>query len=70
MTDHRRKVFPLLFDQRHLSQSEIAKAVGISQPSVSQFVSLLIESNLIEQVKEGDKIIYHDKYDLIKFLQK
>jgi predicted XRE-type DNA-binding protein len=70
LTDVRKKIFPLLFDQRHLSQVDIAKAVGISQPTVSQFVKLLIENDLIEQVDVAGKIIYRDKYDLIKLLRK
>jgi uncharacterized membrane protein len=70
LTDVRKKIFPLLFDQRHLSQVEIAQTVGTSQPTVSKFVSSLIEKDLIEQVQEDDQIIYRDKYDLIKLLQK
>jgi predicted XRE-type DNA-binding protein len=70
LTDVRKKIFPLLFDQRHLSQVDIAKAVGTSQPSVSQFVKLLIENDLIEQVDVSNKITYRDKYDLIRLLQK
>jgi predicted XRE-type DNA-binding protein len=70
LTDVRKKIFPLLFDQKQLSQGEIAKVVGISQPAVSQFVKLLIENDLIEQVDKADKIIYRDKYDLIKLIQK
>ena len=70
LTDVRKKIFPLLFDQKQLSQVEIAKVVGISQPAVSQFVKLLIENDLIEQVDKADKIIYRDKYDLIKLIQK
>lgn len=70
LTDIRRRIFPLLFDKRHLSQVEIAKVVGISQPAISKFVSLLIENDLIEQVDEAEKIIYRDKYDLIKLIQK
>jgi predicted XRE-type DNA-binding protein len=70
LTDVRKKIFPLLFDQRHLSQVEIAQAVGITQSAVSKFVSSLIENDIIEQVEEADKIIYRDKYDLIKLLQK
>jgi len=70
LTDVRKKIFPLLFDQRHLSQGEIAQAVGITQSAVSKFVSSLIENDLIEQVEGADKIIYRDKYELIKLLQK
>lgn len=69
-TDIRKKIFPLLFDQRRLSQSVIAQNAQTSQPTVSRFVSELIENDLIEQVEENGKIIYHDKYELKKLLQK
>lgn len=70
LTDVRKKIFPLFFDQRRLSQVDIAKVVGISQPAVSQFVRLLIENDLIEQVEEAGSITYRDKYDLSKLLPK
>ncbi len=70
LTDIRRKIFPLLFDKRHLTQVEIASFVGVSKQAVSKFVSLLIENDLINQVSENGKPIYDDKYDLEKFLQK
>lgn len=69
LTDVRKKVFVLLLDPRHLSQGDIARAVGITQPAVSQFVNSLIEKDLIERVEEDNKIIYRDKYDLKKWLQ-
>lgn len=69
LTEPRKKVFALLVDQRLLSQGQIAKAVGIKQPSVSEFIRLLIEKDLIERVEEGNKTIYRDKYDLKKWLQ-
>lgn len=70
LTDVRRKIYPLLIDKRHLSQKEIAHIVGISQPAVSQFVSLLTKNELIEQSEEADKTIYRDKYDFQKMIQK
>jgi len=70
LTDIRKKIFPLLFDQRHLSQSVIAQNAQTTQPTVSRFVSELIANDLIEQVEENGKIIYHDKYELKKLLQK
>jgi DNA-binding transcriptional ArsR family regulator len=68
LTDARKIIFPLLFDQSHLSQGEIARATGISQQAVSQFIILLIKNDLIEQFEQGGKTIYRDKYDLIKLL--
>jgi len=69
LTTVRKKIFPLLFDQRHLSQVEIAKAIGVNQSAVSRFVSSLIENDLIEQVDEADKTIYRDKYELTKLIR-
>jgi predicted transcriptional regulator len=68
MTPVRRKIYPLLFDSRHLSQVEIANAVNTSQPTVSRFVSLLIDQGIIEQVEDEHGIKYVDKFDFIKLL--
>jgi hypothetical protein len=69
LTPIRKKIYPLLFDPRHLSQVEIAKEASTSQPNVSKFVSALIDQDLIEQTKNSDgTITYHDKYDLVKLL--
>jgi predicted transcriptional regulator len=68
LTDTRKKIFPLLFDQRHFSQVDIAKQVGASKQAVSLFVNLLLENDLIEQHKEAGQVIYRDKYDLTKRL--
>ena len=68
-TSARRKIYPLLFDHRALSQVEIAKEVQVSQPTVSNFVNLLLDQGFIEQTKnENGKATYHDKYDLAKLL--
>lgn len=69
LTDVREMIFPLLFDKKHYSQMEIAQLVGTTQPTVSRFVSTLVENDLIEQSEDKDgNIIYHDKYDFIKVL--
>lgn len=68
LTEPRKKIFVLLLDQRHLSQGDIAKEVSVSQPAVSQFVKLLIEKDLIEQVEEAGGITYRDKNNLLKSL--
>jgi Fe2+ or Zn2+ uptake regulation protein len=68
LTPVRRKIYPLLFDSRHLSQVEIANAVNTSQPTVSRFVSLLIDQGIIEQVEDEHGIKYVDKFDFIKLL--
>lgn len=68
--DVRKTIFPLLFDKRHLSQKDIAELAKTSQPTVSRFVTELIDNGLIEQAEEKGKTIYRDKYDLLKSLEK
>jgi predicted transcriptional regulator len=70
LTPVRREIFPLLFDARRLSQVEIAAEANTSQPTVSRFISTLLDQGLIEQTKyEDGSIAYHDKYDLAPLLQ-
>lgn len=69
LTDVRKKIFLLLCDQKHYSQVKIAQIVGISQPTVSRFVSYLVENGFIEQIEvEDGNIIYRDRYNLLKVL--
>jgi predicted XRE-type DNA-binding protein len=70
LTDSRKRIFQLLFDQRNLSQVDIAQAAGVKQPAVSKFISLLIENDLIEQISDADKCIYRDNNDLCNILSK
>ena len=65
LTPVRRKIYPLLFDRRQLSQTAIANEVGITQQSVSQFISVLLAQDLIDRVEDEDSnVTYRDKYDL------
>lgn len=66
LTPDRREIYPLLFDTRQLSQREIADEVNVSQPTVSRFISALVDQELIDQIEhEGGSITYRDKYDLV-----
>jgi|GEM_PF-3486063 len=70
LNENRQKIYPLLFDPKQLSQSEIAQSVGTTQPTVSRFITLLLENELIEEYEEKPGIIiYRDKYDLLKILR-
>lgn len=70
LTPVRRAIFPLLFDSRHLSQVEIAKEANTTQPTVSRFVSELLEHGLIEQTKdETGTTVYEDKFGLRGFME-
>ena len=65
LTSVRQKIFQLLFDPKHLSQVEIAQMAGTTQPTVSRFISKLIELELIEPIEiEGGNVYYKDKYNL------
>ncbi len=66
LTPIRREMYPLLFDPRRLSQVEIADEINTSQPTVSRFVNMLLEQDLIEPISDEDgSVVYRDKYDLI-----
>lgn len=69
-TDLRRKIFPLLFDLRHLSQAVIAKKTDTTQPTVSRFINLLLEHDLIGQAKdETGTVVYVDKFNLVGLME-
>lgn len=65
LTSVRQKIFRLLFNSKHLSQVEIAQKAGTTQPTVSRFISMLMDLEIIEP-DEDDKgnIFYKDKYNL------
>lgn len=70
LTPVRRRIYPLLFDARHLSQVEIAEEIGITQPAVSQFVNKLLEQGFVERFNNEDgTTTYQDKYNLLDVLQ-
>lgn len=70
LTSVRQKIFPLLFDSKPWSQVEIAQMAGTTQPTVSRFISTLMDLELIEPT-EDDKgnIFYKDKYNLANRLE-
>ncbi|UNL85766.1 autorepressor SdpR family transcription factor [Priestia koreensis] len=53
----RRRIVELL-KQKDMTVSEIAAHFNISQPSISQHLSILKNSQLIESYKEGKYVIY------------
>lgn len=66
-TSKRRRIFACLFDERGLSQADIAKEAGTTQATVSRFVSVLVEHGFIEQVRgQTGTITYVDKHELHK----
>lgn len=68
-TPVRKNIYSLLFDPRGLSQTEIGREVKVSRQAVGQFVDILVNQDLIEQVQSRNgKASYRDKYDLAKLL--
>lgn len=53
----RRRIVELL-KQKDMTVSEITAHFNISQPSISQHLSILKNSQLIESYKEGKYVIY------------
>jgi len=69
LTPIRRKIFPLFFDPRELSQTSIANEVNTSKQNVNNFIALLLETDLVSKVVEKDgKVVYQDKYRLMNLL--
>jgi CRP-like cAMP-binding protein len=65
-----RKIIPLLFDPRQLTQQRIAEIAGVSQPTVSRVIRDLKARNLIAEVKdENYNVKFVDKWDLLTFLE-
>jgi DNA-directed RNA polymerase specialized sigma subunit len=65
LTSVRQKIFRLLFDSKHLSQVEIAKKAGTTQPTVSRFISMLMDMEIIEPDEDDNgNVFYKDKYNL------
>lgn len=52
LTENNKKIFPLLVDSRRLTQDRIAKEAGVSQATVSRFISELKKRNLIVEEKD------------------
>jgi len=69
LTPARRKIYPLLFDPHCLSQVQIAKKVGVTQPAVSIFISKLLEQSIVELFDDKEDPVYQDKYHLSEMLE-
>lgn len=54
LTPVRRKVYPLLFDPRNLTQTEIAREVDANPSTVHRFVRALLERRWIEEDVSGE----------------
>lgn len=66
-TQTKQRIYSLLFDPRHLSQTDIAKEANTTQPSVSRLITALLEASLVQKdVDENGKDYYIDKIKLTK----
>jgi len=57
------KIYPLLFDSRHLTQVQMAKEAGTTQPTVSTFISSLLKRGWIEEDETGERP-YRERFSL------
>ena len=62
LSDQRKRIFPLLFDKKNLSQIEIGEIAKADQSTVSKFISQLIKNEIIEQQDKDGTVVYIDKY--------
>jgi DNA-binding MarR family transcriptional regulator len=70
MTETRKRILPLLFDPRGLSQVEIAELANTTQPTVSRLVNSLLEQGLISEIEDADgRTKYKDIHRLMKELE-
>lgn len=65
LTPVRQRIYPLLLDDRRLLQEAIADDADTSQPTVSRFVTKLMESGLIREGSDSEgNPVYEDVFDL------
>ena len=61
-TETRRRILLLLMEGP-LTQSEIAKRLGLSQPTVSYHIGELVKLGIVDARKEGKSVTYNLSYD-------
>lgn len=52
-------IFRALLKHDNVIVSQIAAAVGISEPLASQHLKVLLNADLVERVKDGKKVYYN-----------
>lgn len=67
LTDVRGRIYPLLFDPRHLRQVEIGKEAGASQQTVSAFINSLLKQGWIEKDDTGE-LPYRERFPFREML--
>lgn len=59
LQDARRlEILNILFDNPHLSVSELAEKVDLSRPAVSHHLKLMLDKQLVEVIQEGKERYY------------
>jgi uncharacterized membrane protein len=70
LTDNNKRIFPLLVDPRRLTQGRIADEAGVSQATVSRFISELKKRGLIVEEKDSNlNIRYIDHLQLLNLIE-
>ena len=66
----RRRIFPLLFDERHLSMRAIAEEANSNHPKVGRFIRELVERGLLTRTEDDNgAVTYRDRFDLRDLLE-
>jgi len=70
LSEKRKEILKLLIDQPELSQMEISRQLGVSQPAVSKFLVLLTENGIMSIGPDGKRSITDTSgiHDLISSL--
>ncbi len=61
-----RLAIAILTINREMCVKELVETLGISQPKVSQHVGIMKELNILHSRKEGTKVLYKVKEQLVK----
>lgn len=70
ITPGNKKILPLLLDPRNLTQERIAAEAGVSQATVSRFITEIRNKNLFSEEKDNNfNTRYIDKWNLLGLLE-
>lgn len=56
--ENRQQILMLLFDNHHLSVTELTERLSLSRPAVSHHLKLLLDAGLVTVTKNGKERIY------------
>ena len=59
LADPRRILILYLLSEKRLNVSDLAREIGVSQPTASRHLKLLRERDLVRPVRQGTNVEYH-----------